>query len=253
MCWHGRCIFSFAVNHTSDNLNQVASQPQIIEVGDANFETEVLKSNQPVVVAFGAPWSQPCQIFVAVLKEVAALRANRVKVVKINADDNPDFSLTYEVQSIPTLLYFWNGNLLGRTVGTASTEAILSKLEALFRNHVSQTAGTNPRPDNEVQKPAPSPIGSLRYSARRNLHRVTFFCQAPAATQVFLIGDFNEWQPLANPMQRMPDGCWTTSLELSHGSHQYLCLVDGQSVLDANASGKTRNARNEPVSLIAVS
>lgn len=253
MRWHGCCIIKCIVKNASDNLNQAASQPQIIEVGDANFESEVLKSKQPVVVAFGAPWSQPCQIFVAVLKEVAALRANRVKVVKINADDNPDFSLTYEVQSIPTLLYFWNGNLLGRTVGTASKEAILSKLEALFRNDVSQTADTNPRPDNAVQKPAPGPMGSLRYSARRNLHRVTFFCQASDATQVFLIGDFNQWKPTANPMQRMPDGFWTTQLELSHGYHQYLFLVDGKPVLDPKATGNARNAQDEPVSLIAVS
>jgi hypothetical protein len=54
-------------------------------------------------------------------------------------------------------------------------------------------------------------------------------------------------------MQRMPDGCWMASLELSHGHHQYLLLVDGDPVLDPNASGKVRQERNEPVSLIAVS
>jgi hypothetical protein len=54
-------------------------------------------------------------------------------------------------------------------------------------------------------------------------------------------------------MQQMPDGFWITSLELAHGHHQYLFLVDGNAVLDPRASGRARNERNEPVSLIAVS
>lgn len=99
-----------------------------------------------------------------------------------------------------------------------------------------------------------SPAASVQhYSARRNHHHIDFFCHAPDSVQVFLVGDFNRWQPLACPMHRMPDGCWTASLELSQGYHQYLFLVDGQPVLDPNATGKARNERNEPVSLIAVS
>ncbi len=92
-----------------------------------------------------------------------------------------------------------------------------------------------------------------RYSAKRTRHHIDFFCHAPGAKQVSLAGDFNDWQPMANPMQRMPDGNWMLSLELSHGYHQYVFLVDGRSVLDQNATGTARNERNEPVSLIAVS
>ena len=91
------------------------------------------------------------------------------------------------------------------------------------------------------------------YSAKRTRHHVTFFCRAPGAGQVCLVGDFNEWQSTANPMQRMPDGNWVASLELTHGHHQYLFLVDGQPVLDPKAMGITRNDRNERVSLVAVS
>ena len=80
-----------------------------------------------------------------------------------------------------------------------------------------------------------------------------FFCEAPAAQTVCLVGDFNDWQPGANPMQRMPDGRWMASLELHHGHHLYLFLVDGQPVLDPNAQGTTQNERNERVCLIAVS
>jgi 1,4-alpha-glucan branching enzyme len=90
------------------------------------------------------------------------------------------------------------------------------------------------------------------YSAKRQQHQVTFFCDAPGAEAVSLVGDFNGWDSAATPMRRTPDGRWTASLELHHGHHQYLFLVDGTPTLDPNASGVTRNDRNE-VSLIAVS
>jgi 1,4-alpha-glucan branching enzyme len=89
------------------------------------------------------------------------------------------------------------------------------------------------------------------YSARRNLHHVFFFCDAPEARRVLLAGDFNRGDP--TPMRRMPDGRWMASMDLPHGYHQYIFLVDDKPVLDPNASGKARNERNEPVSLIAVS
>jgi len=92
-----------------------------------------------------------------------------------------------------------------------------------------------------------------RYSAKRNLHHANFFCPAPSANQVSLVGDFNQWDPTATPMSRMPDGRWMVGLELPHGYHQYLFLVDGKPVLDPAATGKARNERNEPVSLIALS
>ena len=91
------------------------------------------------------------------------------------------------------------------------------------------------------------------YSARRQQHHVTFFCDAPGAESVTLEGDFNGWDPSATPMRRTPDGRWMASLELHHGHHRYLFLVDGTPTLDPNGSGVARNDRNERVSLIAVS
>jgi 1,4-alpha-glucan branching enzyme len=82
---------------------------------------------------------------------------------------------------------------------------------------------------------------------------VRFFCEARNAAQVCLAGDFNNWNPAATPMGQMPDGRWFASLELPHGHHQYVFLVDGKPVLDPKALGKTRNELNEPVSLVAVS
>ena len=92
-----------------------------------------------------------------------------------------------------------------------------------------------------------------RYSAKRNLHHANFFCHAPQARAVSLVGDFNGWDPKATPMIRKADGRWMASLELSHGYHQYLFLIDSELVLDPNAAGKTRNHRNQVVSLIAIS
>jgi len=92
-----------------------------------------------------------------------------------------------------------------------------------------------------------------RYSARYNLHQVDFFCDAPEAQSVRLVGDFNGWDVAATPMQRMADGRWMASLELPHGHHQYLFLVDGAPKLDPNANGIARNDLDERVSLVAVS
>ena len=112
-------------------MNTNPDNGPIIEIGEANFESEVLRWKQPVLVAFSAAWSRPCQILDSVLEEVAATCAGRVKIVKINADNNPDLSLVWNIQSIPTLLYFVDGNLRARIVGTASKEAILSKLRSV--------------------------------------------------------------------------------------------------------------------------
>jgi 1,4-alpha-glucan branching enzyme len=70
---------------------------------------------------------------------------------------------------------------------------------------------------------------------------------------VQLVGDFNGWDLAATPMQRMPDGRWTASLELHHGHHRYLFLVDGEPMLDPNATGIARDDQDNRVSLIAVS
>jgi 1,4-alpha-glucan branching enzyme len=92
-----------------------------------------------------------------------------------------------------------------------------------------------------------------RYSAKRNLHRADFFCHAPEAKHVSVIGDFNNWNPNATPMIRQPDGQWAASLELRHGYHRYVFLVDGKRVLDPNATGRTRDSQDQPVSLVAIS
>ena len=97
-------------------------------VGEANFNSQVLQSKGAVLVAFWAPWSKPCHVIDPVLLEVAQTCAGKIEVVKVNADDNPNLSLWFGVQHIPTLLYFEAGQLRGQLVGTVSKDAILNLL-----------------------------------------------------------------------------------------------------------------------------
>ena len=82
---------------------------------------------------------------------------------------------------------------------------------------------------------------------------INFYCTAPNAKEVFLIGDFNKWNPTANPMEKKVDGTWFLQLPLKHGHHHYMFLIDGVSTLDPRATGVGRNEKNERVSLVAVS
>jgi 1,4-alpha-glucan branching enzyme len=92
-----------------------------------------------------------------------------------------------------------------------------------------------------------------RYSAERTVHEVNFSCFAPSARQVSVAGDFNHWNPGANPMRRMPDGGWVLRLPLHHGHRQYYFIIDGRPTLDPRSLGTVLNERGEAASLIAVS
>jgi 1,4-alpha-glucan branching enzyme len=92
-----------------------------------------------------------------------------------------------------------------------------------------------------------------RYSARKILKPINFFCIAPDAQQVYLIGDFNDWDPNSHPMKRQRDGTWLLQIPLNHGHHHYQFLVDGKPTLDPRAYGTARNLLGEKVSLLALS
>src|SRR5438876_8567894 len=102
-----------------------------IEINEANFDREVLQSNQPVLVDFWADWCGPCKMIAPVLEEIAVEQAGRVKVAKVDVDGNPALAARCGIQSIPTLLYFAAGELRDKTVGVTSKRTILSKLEQL--------------------------------------------------------------------------------------------------------------------------
>ena len=92
---------------------------------------------------------------------------------------------------------------------------------------------------------------SLDYQKPRR--SVSFVCNATKAKTVTLVGDFNQWNPAAHPMKRMPDRSWLLTVELKHGHHRYAFLVDGVLTLDPHAQGITRNDKGERVCLVPVS
>jgi thioredoxin 1 len=102
-----------------------------VEVNETNFDSEVLKSNLPVLVDFWAPWCGPCKMVAPVLEEIATEQAGRAKIVKVNLDESPGLAQKYRVQAVPTLLYFVGGEVKEMAVGAASKRAILAKLEGL--------------------------------------------------------------------------------------------------------------------------
>ena len=102
---------------------------QAQEINEPEFETEVLRCAQPVLVDFLAGWSKPSRLVEPVLDEVA--EACNAKIFKVNVDDNPDLGTIYSIQSVPTLIYFFNGAVRAKIVGMASPKAILAKLNSL--------------------------------------------------------------------------------------------------------------------------
>jgi thioredoxin 1 len=112
-------------------MNTTQSKASFRFVAEVEFELQVLRASKPVLVLFWTAWSRPCQVIDSVLAEVAARCADNVEILKVNADDNPELSFCYDIESVPTLLFFRDGRLEARLVGTASSEAILAKLQAV--------------------------------------------------------------------------------------------------------------------------
>lgn len=102
--------------------------PNIAEIGDDTFQQEVLESETPVLVDFWAPWCGPCKQIAPILSQVAAARAGKLRVVKINIDDHPKTPTQYGIRAIPTLLLFDKGELKKQqtgAVGQAEIDALI--------------------------------------------------------------------------------------------------------------------------------
>lgn len=100
----------------------------MIEISDATFAVEVESSKVPVLVDFWAPWCGPCRNMAPIIEQLAAANAERIKVVKINVDDNKASASNYEILSIPTLILFDGGRQAHRIVGAVAKEQLVNEL-----------------------------------------------------------------------------------------------------------------------------
>lgn len=101
-----------------------------VAVTDASFETEVLQGEVPVVVDFWAEWCGPCKLVSPVLDELAQEYDGKVKVAKLNVDENPSTSAKFGVRSIPTIMFFKGGQLVDQVIGAASKVDLKKRFDA---------------------------------------------------------------------------------------------------------------------------
>jgi thioredoxin 1 len=104
-----------------------------VTLTDQTFESEVLNSNQPVLVDFWATWCGPCRAIAPVIEELAGQYEGRVKIAKLDVDDNQSTASRYNVRSIPTLLFFQNGKVVDQIVGSAPKSALEGRLNSLLQ------------------------------------------------------------------------------------------------------------------------
>ena len=127
-------------------------------VTDASFDQDVLKSTEPVVVDFWAEWCGPCRMIAPALEEISKEMAGKVKIVKMNVDENPGIAGQMGIRSIPTLMIFKGGQLAAQKVGAARRAT--SRSGSAARSESVHASGVPRRKAGNVRKRPVLPIGS---------------------------------------------------------------------------------------------
>lgn len=104
----------------------------VLEFTDSNFQNEVLNSDQPVLVDFWAPWCGPCKMLTPTIEELAGEYLGKVRIGKLNTDDNPQVATSYGISAIPTVMLFKGGSVVDRFVGVIPK----SKFSASLNSHL---------------------------------------------------------------------------------------------------------------------
>jgi thioredoxin 1 len=108
-----------------------ASKP--LQVSDANFDSEVLKSGVPVLVDFWAEWCAPCRMIAPIVEDIANEYAGRVKVCKLNVDDSQSLASKYGIRSIPSLLIFKGGSVVNQVIGAVPKSELVKRLDSVLK------------------------------------------------------------------------------------------------------------------------
>jgi thioredoxin 1 len=127
-------IFSVNVRPLSmtASIGLEAPMAEMIHVSEDTFTNEVIDSSQPVLVDFSAVWCQPCKMLDPIVKQLAGEWAGKVKVVKIDADENPNLVMQFGVMGIPTLLFFKGGEIKERITGFLPKEKLIARFSPHF-------------------------------------------------------------------------------------------------------------------------
>jgi len=127
-------IFIVNVRHSYLNasITLEATMADLIHVDEGTFQNEVLSADEPVLVDFSAVWCQPCKMLDPVVKQLAGEWEGKVKVVKIDADENPNLVMQYSVMGIPTLLFIKGGEVKERVTGFMPREKLIARFSPHF-------------------------------------------------------------------------------------------------------------------------
>jgi thioredoxin 1 len=116
-------------------MGDLMTQAALQSTSDMTFAADVLASDKPVLVDFGADWCGPCKMLAPVLQQIAFDESDRMRVLTLDVDANPDTARTYQVMGMPTLILFKGGRVVAKVVGAQPRTAILKQLEPHLTDH----------------------------------------------------------------------------------------------------------------------